>query len=115
MRKAREEMMKNFRDALSGVAVAAALATTPAAAKEVRIVIGAGGDGALQQGMDFFAGTLEEKTGGDLTGRVFKGALLPYAETPKGLSEGVADVAHGAAAYRRGDCPIGKSPSELYQ
>lgn len=39
--------MKYIRNALSGAAVAAAMAVTPDAAEEVRIVIGAAGDGAL--------------------------------------------------------------------
>ena len=98
--------MKHIRNALSGATVAAALAVTPAAAKEVRIVIGAAGDGALQRGMEYFAETLEEKTGGELTGKVFKGSLLNYAETPKGLAEGVADVGYVVPAYVRGEFPL---------
>lgn len=75
-------------------------------AKEVRIVIGVAGDGALQQGMDQFANRVEAKTEGAYTGRVFKGSLLSYAETPPGLANGVAEVGYMVPAYVRGEYPL---------
>lgn len=105
--------MKFIGKALFAVMVSAAVAATPVAAKEARIVIGTAGDGTLQQGMDFFAEKLAEKTGGEITGKVYKGSLLNYAETPKGLAEGVADVGYVVPAYVRGEFPISSFATDI--
>lgn len=77
-----------------------------AVAKDVRIVIGAQGKGPLQDGIALFVDRLDEKSGGELKGKVFEGTLLNYAETPKGLSTGVAEVGVMVPAYARGEFPL---------
>lgn len=56
--------------------------------------------------MYFFAERIEEKTDCELTGKVYKGSLLNYAEIPKGLAEGVADVGYVVPAYVRREFPV---------
>ena len=98
--------MRNVKLAIAAAALglATALAPLPAkAAEEVRIVMGASGDGALQRGMRLFAKKIEEGSGGAYTGKVFAGTLLSYAETTEGLSNGTAHIGYMVPAYVRGD------------
>ncbi len=96
----------NLAFAAAAIGIAAAINPVSVQAKEVRIVIGASGDGALQRGMRLFAKKIEEKSGGNYTGKVFEGTLLNYSETTKGLSTGVAEVGYMVPAYVRGEFPL---------
>lgn len=100
--------MKNVMLAFAAAAFALTTAISPLAvqAKEVRIVMGASGDGALERGMALFAKKIEEGTGGDYTGKVFLGTLLSYAETTEGLSNGTAEIGYMVPAYVRGEFPL---------
>lgn len=86
--------------------IAASLAPLPVQAEEVRIVMGASGDGPLQQGQRLFAKKIEEGTGGAYTGKVFAGTLLSYAETTEGLTNGSAHIGYMVPAYVRGEFPL---------
>lgn len=98
---------------LTGVALISALTLSHAVAKEVRIVIGTAGDGALHRGMDHFAQKIEEKTNGEYTGKVFKGSLLSFGETPKGVTNGVAEVGYVVPAYVRGEFPLSNYATDI--
>lgn len=100
--------MRNVKLAFAAAALGAAamLAPISAQAEEVRIVMGASGDGALQRGMNLFAEKIEEGTGGAYTGKVFAGTLLSYAETTEGLTNGTAQIGYMVPAYVRGEFPL---------
>lgn len=101
-------VMKNVKLAFAAAAfgMASVLAPVSALAEEVRIVMGASGDGALQRGMRLFAEKIEEGTGGAYTGKVFAGTLLSYAETTEGLTNGTAQIGYMVPAYVRGEFPL---------
>lgn len=97
----------------SGISVATAalglaLAVIPISvgAKEVRIAMGASGDGALQKAQRLFAQKIEEKTGGAYTGRTFEGTLLNYTEMAQGVATGVVEVGYWPPAYVPGEFPV---------
>ena len=96
-------------------ALAAALSITATAGltKEVRIAMGASGDGALQKAQRLFAAKIEESTGGEYTGRTFEGTLLSYAELPQGVATGVVDVGYWPAAYVPGEFPVTNYASNI--
>lgn len=86
--------------------LAFAMAPISTEAKEVRIAMGASGDGALQKAQRLFAQKIEEKTGGAYTGRTFEGTLLNYTEMAQGVATGVVEIGYWPPAYVPGEFPI---------
>ncbi|MDC0043247.1 hypothetical protein OAJ10_05765 [Paracoccaceae bacterium] len=95
------------------LATALSIAATAGLTKEVRIAMGASGDGALQKAQRLFAAKIEESTGGEYTGRTFEGTLLNYAELPQGVATGVVDVGYWPAAYVPGEFPVTNYASNI--
>ncbi|MDF1734807.1 MAG: C4-dicarboxylate TRAP transporter substrate-binding protein [Minwuia sp.] len=87
--------------------LAAAMASAPAQADELRIAIGNTGSGGLVRGMYEFAEQIEKRTEGRYTGKVFELSLLNFAESMTGVRDGIADVAYVVPAYHRGEFPYG--------
>ncbi|MDF1730964.1 MAG: C4-dicarboxylate TRAP transporter substrate-binding protein [Minwuia sp.] len=87
--------------------LAAAMASAPAQAEELRIAIGNTGSGGLVRGMYQFAEQIEKRTEGRYSGKVFELSLLNFAESMTGVRDGIADVAYVVPAYHRGEFPYG--------
>ena len=96
----------------STVAITAALGLTlafspiTAGAKEVRIAMGASGDGALQKAQRLYAKNIEERTGGAYTGKTYEGTLLNYVEMAQGVATGIVEVGYWPPAYVPGEFPL---------
>ena len=98
-------MKKFFGTAAITAALSLTLAFSPisAGAKEVRIAMGASGDGALQKAQRLYAKNIEERTGGAYTGRTYEGTLLNYVEMAQGVATGIVEVGYWPPAYVPGD------------
>ena len=107
--------MRAYGKFIASAVVAATLvfSTQASSAKEVRIAMGASGDGALQKAQRLFAQKIEESTGGEYTGRTFEGTLLSYAELPQGVATGVVEVGYWPAAYVPGEFPVTNYASNI--
>ncbi|MAR20160.1 MAG: hypothetical protein CML44_12405 [Rhodobacteraceae bacterium] len=96
----------------STVAITAALGLTlafspiTAGAKEVRIAMGASGDGALQKAQRLYAKNIEERTNGAYTGKTYEGTLLNYVEMAQGVATGIVEVGYWPPAYVPGEFPL---------
>ncbi len=98
---------------MAALGLVTTFAAPSAEAREVRIAMGASGDGALQRAQRLFAEKIEEKTGGEYTGRTFEGTLLSYAELPQGVATGVVEVGYWPAAYVPGEFPVTNYASNI--
>lgn len=100
--------MRVLGTAVATATLGLALALMPmvSEAKEIRIAMGASGDGALQKAQRLFAQKIEEKTGGAYTGRTFEGTLLNYTEMAQGVATGVVEVGYWPPAYVPGEFPL---------
>jgi TRAP-type transport system periplasmic protein len=91
---------------LTAIGLAHFLAPVVSEAKEVRIAMGAAGDGALQKAQRLFAQKIEERTNGEYTGRTFEGTLLNYVEMAQGVAAGVVEIGYWPPAYLPGEFPL---------
>lgn len=83
---------------LAGAMSLTAFAGT-ASARELKFAIGFTQASAAYKAAMNFAEEVKEKSGGDMTVRVFPVSLLNLAETPPGLRDGIADVGYVIGPY----------------
>jgi TRAP-type C4-dicarboxylate transport system substrate-binding protein len=85
--------------------IAGVTSVTPAAAEELRIVYGQASDNGLTDGIKRFAESIEGRTDGRYTGKVYLGSLLNFAETMTGVRDGITDTGFVIPAYHRAEFP----------
>lgn len=100
---------------LKGTCAALAIAITAsvAQARDVKIVVGVPPGSGAHYGVDAFAADLAERTGGELTVRVFPPSLLDLVQTFGGIKDGVVDGGYLVLNYFPADLPEAMLPIEL--